>query len=155
MDAEIERLHALALRFRCAIDVADRSDWGVEFKGFPRGACGDTSQMLGQYLADQGCGAFDYVSGISGTGMHAWLEQGDIVVDITGDQFPGFDHRIYVGRDRGWHSRYSADRIGPARLDMFGPDAAWNLRRIYQRINDYLNQPSEAPSHAERSKEAR
>jgi len=41
------------------------------------------------------------MSGKRGEETHVWLEQGDCVIDITGDQFGDYPHGpAYVGKDR-------------------------------------------------------
>ncbi len=57
---------------------------------FPKGSCGDTCELLGQFLADSGLGDWLYCSGQQDEPFqtHAWLEQHGLILDITADQFP-------------------------------------------------------------------
>lgn len=141
MIASADRIESLARAFRSALDAADRSSWGIEFSAFPAGACGDTSLMLGEFLFERGCGSFEYISGFCDSGTHAWIEKGGLIVDITGDQFSDFGQRVYVGKDRSWHSRYEINAPERARLDVFGPGVEYQLRQIYTRVIESLHGP--------------
>lgn len=89
-----------------------------EFAKFPRGSCGITSEMLGQYLLDCGLGDWGYVTGLRHEpfGSHAWIEQSGLFVDITGDQFAGTP-AVVVSRRALWTGVFEA---GPStrRADM-------------------------------------
>jgi hypothetical protein len=114
-DAHLQRILFRAERFRRAIEVCERSRLPVTFKEFPRGSCGDVSPILGTYLKESGFGSFDYVQGSRAdlerpgaeSCSYAWLSQGDIVVDITADQFPDAPAPIIVTRDSDWHRGFS------------------------------------------------
>ena len=113
--AEIKKL---AHRYRKLID--DKPDkenaWNAQFYGFPNGFCDFVSQMFGKYLFER-CGVnAKYVSGTHREGFcpygsHAWLESGELIVDLTCDQFP-HDPRPapYIGKDPTWHSQWSLER---------------------------------------------
>ena len=87
-----EAIKRLAVKYRNLIRESDRSQWGPQFRDFP-GACGDVSEMFGTYLFER-CGVnAKYVSSVEGTGFdgtHAWLELGDLIIDLTCDQFPQY-----------------------------------------------------------------
>ncbi|RYZ17888.1 MAG: hypothetical protein EOO70_00630 [Myxococcaceae bacterium] len=85
-----------AVRFRQAIEQAPPGRLGSSLTSFPAGACGDASLLLGSYLQEVGEGEFSYVLGWrarerdgvrDGRESHAWLQQGEILIDITADQF--------------------------------------------------------------------
>lgn len=62
----------------------------IGFYDFPSGACMDASILLGMILYRHGFGAFQLVSAWNETGgrfSHAWLENDDILIDITAEQF--------------------------------------------------------------------
>lgn len=141
MDVSAIRIERSAEAFRSAMNIADRSTWGDEFEHFPLGACGDSSLMLGEFLFELGCGTFEYFSGDCDGWHHAWIENGGVIVDITGDQFPEFGKPVYVGRDRTWHSRYTINTTHMARLNVFGPDVERKLRRIYSLVMKGLSAP--------------
>ncbi len=124
LEKDETRLRELCEGFRRAIELArdDGSfDGDPRFSRFPRGCCGPTSDLLGQYLECQGIatwridGTFysdwidpDFDSRHKQT--HSWLTNVDprvdpdyLILDITGDQFKhdeGFlcyDIPSYVG----------------------------------------------------------
>ena len=87
-------LETLVHNFRKAIEAAQTNyELGEFFRKFPTGQCGHSSDMLAQYLIDNGIGPITYVSGTyygddsEDRWCHAWLVVDGLVVDITGDQF--------------------------------------------------------------------
>lgn len=103
----INDIEASAQRFRRALDEI-HEHLGVPFDQFPRGCCGDTSELLAAFLTDAGLGIFRYVSGWreDGSTSHAWLEQEGVVVDVTADQFEDYIGRPFVTTDRTWHTQF-------------------------------------------------
>ena len=83
----MENIVVAATAFRRALEKCYVSIGG-EFMEFPSYACGPTSELLGVYLKDKGLGNFEYYYAEVSGGNHAWLQKGNIVVDITADQFP-------------------------------------------------------------------
>lgn len=76
---------------------------------FPRGACGDTSLLLGTLLVDHGVAGFEYICGDRGSHddgtwtSHAWLHRDGLVIDITADQFDDGPGPVIVSSDSAWH----------------------------------------------------
>lgn len=100
----------LVTAFRYAIDKAkEAGEQSRYFIDFPAGRCGSTSDMLCQFLIDNGIEDISYVCGdYYGNSWeerqsHAWLEIGNTIVDITADQFKYREDKlkncnpIYVG----------------------------------------------------------
>lgn len=82
-DHNLEAL--LKLYMQAARDIANSGG-----HCFPRGACDWTSEILGPILFELGYGEWEYVSANRYTpdrASHAWLERGDLVVDVTAAQF--------------------------------------------------------------------
>ena len=117
-------LNDLVLEFRQAIDKA-KSLGALEkdciFCRFPRGCCGDTSDLLAHYLLEHGiktnyiCGNYRN-GGIEKWQSHAWLETIDgTVIDITGDQFKydddflRYDKAVYIGPKDDFHKLFSVE----------------------------------------------
>jgi hypothetical protein len=48
--ARLERLRAVATRFRSAIELTPAATLGITFEAFPHGACGDATPLLGTHL---------------------------------------------------------------------------------------------------------
>lgn len=129
-------VQAAARRFRRALEEGGL-EW-ESFRDFPRGSCGDTSELLGEYLRDCGLGDWTYVSGIDnspgGFYTHAWLKRDEIYVDITGDQFDECDDPVVVTYSPLWQDRFgkSADSH-IAGLMHFDAELV-ELRRDYQTL---------------------
>ena len=120
----------------------------ISFSHFPSGCCGDAADLLGQYLLDYGIQT-KRVCGIHGYGdernpqTHAWLQYGNIVIDITGDQFFNrsefhfYNNPVYVGPMDQMHSTFSV-YVGNVRdivdLSSLGANVAPRLLRLYRTI---------------------
>lgn len=137
-----------ATRFRTALE---QGGLGLHsLRNFPIGSCGDTSEMLGQYLSDSGLGTWSYRCGIERDLFvsHAWVERCGLIVDITADQFADISERVIVTTDRTWHdARFPS---GPSRktadLNWFtGNDNRADAMADYETLKrraDALHQPS-------------
>jgi hypothetical protein len=111
-------VRAAAIRFRAALEAGGLRL--VSLSHFPTGACGDASEMLGQYFFESGFGVWMYRS-CRGLPSHAWIEQDGWIVDITSDQFDDVARPVIVTRDRTWHDRRfpSTPESRPASMDWF------------------------------------
>jgi hypothetical protein len=98
----------LATRVRRAFE---RDGFLLEsFAEFPKGSCGDASEMLGQVLRDAGLGLWYFHNTWFQDQSHGWIEQDGLIVDITADQFDTVDETVIVTRDRSWHGPRQPDR---------------------------------------------
>ncbi|MBD9638475.1 hypothetical protein IB277_19415 [Ensifer sp. ENS07] len=108
----MDELAKAAGAFRAALENTPRAALPVTLQEFPNGACGDATLLLGTYLKTLGFGTFDYVLGRGEdngeTYSHAWLRQGNIIIDITADQFPGQEPLIVTGASP-WHDGFEAE----------------------------------------------
>ena len=68
-----------------------------DFRDFPRGSCSSACFLLGRWLNENGHGDFKYVLLKQGIRSHVWLQNGNLVADITGDQFGPPVPSVYVG----------------------------------------------------------
>ena len=76
-------------------------------QSFPRGACGNASVLLGEWLIRKGFEGIEYVSGSSDEfKTHAWLECDGLIIDITADQFDMGMPPVFVSRDRSFHNQF-------------------------------------------------
>ena len=87
-------LFKLVSNFRNAIELAKfNNEKGEFFRQFPIGQCGNTSDMLAQYLIDNDFFTVYYVNRTYyypdsyDSQEHAWLEVDGKIIDITADQF--------------------------------------------------------------------
>jgi hypothetical protein len=106
----MERLIGLATAFRKAIEASPKNKLPITFSNFPRGACGDATPLLGAFLIAQGFEPFDYMLGERGSSSHAWLQRGNLVVDVTADQFADCDISVIVSGDSAWHRQFDGKR---------------------------------------------
>ncbi len=109
----ILKLTSLATRIRQIILATPEHKRPTRLIDFPAGACGDTSLLIGSYLIDLGYSNIEYVVGLNGEQSHAWLECGDIIIDITADQFGSHINPIIVTRDRTWHNLFKDQKREP------------------------------------------
>lgn len=104
-----DKVLEFATQFRKAMGAVDLEAMAIGFRFFPRGACSDTSLLLGTALKDHGLGEFQYVCASKTEGgsfeSHAWLRADGLIVDITADQFDGMPP-VFVGEDTGWYENW-------------------------------------------------
>lgn len=107
--ASVDLLRAVALAFRegCeAIHLQNRMPSNMT--NFPRGCCGNASEILGDYLISRGLASGKLVRADKGNKSHAWIEVGNLVIDVTGDQFTGRP-AVYVDVADAWFKKWSVD----------------------------------------------
>lgn len=147
------RLEELVSDFRKAIERAkDNCEPGEFFRKFPTGQCGNTSDMLAQYLIDNGFSPIIYANGTyygeewDDRQAHTWLIVDGLLIDITGDQFKYHDAPlknnvpVYVGPMTEYYELFE---ITPGGMhEHFGLDARWfnyhELKGWYETILRYL-----------------
>ncbi|MBV4514994.1 hypothetical protein [Pseudomonas kurunegalensis] len=104
----MESLHTLIAPFRESLHrEALRWDKGVLelTPRFPKGACRDSSYLLGTFLAENGHFGARFLEGDAGgaqkeLGSHAWLKLDDWWIDITGSQFEEYKRpEILIARE--------------------------------------------------------
>lgn len=156
MSSSYEKIETAAIAFRNAIlsakeqNAFTNDEWW--FCGFPKGCCGDTSELLAQYLKTKGIKTL-YVWGQDPRGSHAWLVvedelvnghmldhhildgaeyvQDGLIIDITADQFG--EPPIYVGRENEFYKRYSIERVFPC-----DGLTEYRLRNLYSKIVQFM-----------------
>lgn len=141
---DIEKIQIAATNFRSAIEAISPS-LGISFESFPRGSCADTVPLLGTYLIEQGLGEFQYMVGNYGSNAednwssHAWLQSGEIVVDITADQFPDVTNPVIVQESSEWHCNLDGkiESVGDYRV--YDPNTVASLGRLYVKIVAEVN----------------
>lgn len=103
--------------FRNAIvDTLQAGNLPETMSAFPEGCCGDSALLLGTYLTELGLGDFTYVCGERGSiangdwVSHAWLTQGELIIDITKSQFPDSPDDIPVTNSSEWYDSFEVDQ---------------------------------------------
>jgi hypothetical protein len=132
------KLFRLAKTFRNAIEACDKSRLPVTFSKFPNGACGDASLLLAKFLQEHGYGSFDYVCGERNGHSHAWLQAGDLVVDVTGDQFEDNKRPVVVESKSSWHADFNEQERRIADLQNYDNNTLNILGSAYQVIIENL-----------------
>ena len=147
----MNRIIHLAEQFRNAIDIAYENgdfEFDICFRDFPRGCCGDTCDLLGEFLLRHGVKTC-YICGCFENGQtHAWLlTDDDIIVDITGDQFKdnfvflNYNISVYVGKKDKFHDLFEVaprdvrENVG---INVSDGMCASRLRDLYRKIIKYI-----------------
>ena len=154
LSADIATLRRLSTQFRKAIDTAKnaREFTCAPLSNFPRACCGEVSDLLAQYLLENGIKSIYIAGTYHGEGVddlqsHAWLEvDGRITIDITGDQFSRnktflyFDKPVWCGSRTDFHKLFEIDQVVVENgIDSFPESAARRMWKLYQIICKYLN----------------
>jgi hypothetical protein len=134
IDRHVTELFQLATVFRRAIVQCDPKALGITLQHFPNGACGDASLLLAKYFEHHEHGQFDYVLGQRNGHSHAWLQQGDLIADITADQFEDQDRPVIVTRDHGWHRGFHGEVQGVADFERYDSYTVSVLRNSFRHI---------------------
>ena len=155
----ITELKEIALAFRNALEEAR---YDGKFKNpclidFPRGSCGETSDLIAEYLLKNKKIHCKIISAkISGDSFdkmfsHAWIEINDnIIIDITADQYKYENYfnevkewtiPCYVGRKTALHNMFEIIPNGISEfqgIEFYGNPARMNLINEYSIVMDYL-----------------
>ena len=91
------------------------------------------------------CGYYSYGDGT--VQSHAWLQHGEVIIDITGDQFAlspvflNYNYPVYVGRIDSMHELFhnnDSDLRDTVPIVHLGPLAAPRLSKHYKIISKYI-----------------
>ena len=129
---DVELIKVLAALFRNAVEST--TNLPVPLDQFPKGDCGETSLLLAQWLWEHGVESHYYCGRRADGATHAWLEVGDIIVDITGDQFEEFQHPVYVGPVTSFHMMFSTRQ---AEQDMKNGFHCYDAASVARLSNEY------------------
>jgi len=143
MDATTSNVGQIAALVRVIAEEVSSSIWHPNGL-FPGGWCDDCSRVLGSLLREQGENGFERVVGRRGEHLeksHVWLRRGDLIVDITADQFPEEGTApVMVTTDHVWHDgweQYSealeeidTNRTEGKLYDAIKNTEAWRLQQI-------------------------
>lgn len=137
---EIQLIDETVRRFRSGLEQC-HDQFGVSFSAFPEGCCGDVTELLAAFLKDSGHGNFAYISGWregENATSHAWLEQGDILIDATIDQFPEAVDQRMVSTDPAWHAQFSENRVRREDGDFRVAGSPHHLLQAYEILKKHL-----------------
>lgn len=146
--SDLSEIRRLATEFRKAIERCPRERLPVAFTDFPRGACGDAAPLLAKFLERNGYSGFAYILGMRGGGSHAWLSRGNLIVDITADQFEDQSHAVIVETESNWHTSFRVDcddQRHPADFEKYNEAAAATLASAYVAIVDQMPRVGHRP----------
>lgn len=146
MMKDIEKLEYYTSIFRRVIENLFRTSEEIRLKTgiteFPKGACYDSSCLLGQYLFEKGINT-NFVKGtLYGTAeenecsigyTHNWLEYKDIIIDITADQFKDYDDRL-VTTKKDFHNKFENISKNKFEINLREIKKNYNLSQIYKMI---------------------
>ena len=120
------QLEAVATHFRSTLESADKESLPEPFRAFPHGSCDVASQALGVRIRETlGLVCLVRANGTryrpeGNTQSHAWLVYGDLIIDVTADQFGEGQEPVMVTRNSSWHKEF-ADTGGTQPID----DSDW------------------------------
>lgn len=126
-------------KFRKALDRIDWSDMPIQFREFPRGCCGDVSDMLAEHLYSLGFKKIDYVCGVSEGASHAWLEIDGSAIDITADQFEDVSENVLFQSPDILHSKYEIEKRRMAGYKQYHGPAIADIMRVHNAVAKILN----------------
>jgi hypothetical protein len=140
---EILTIDSIALDVRNFIEATPRSERPFAMRDFPNGACGDTTLILRTLLGDLGYKDLERVSGQldsigEGKWTHSWLACGNLIVDVTGDQFDDGPPRVFVSSASVWHQQFAV--FSRCKADLWtinGPEIP-ALREFYLRLRSMI-----------------
>lgn len=151
-----DKIVELATQFRNAIERAKAEgefDSDSIFSRFPRGCCGDATDLLGEFLLEYGiesyyvCGSRYFEDIEEGPQSHAWLDVDGLIVDITGDQFSdrfsyyNYDKKVYVGTGDDFHDLFEVEErdvhIFPG-LKGYSGSCMPRVFELYRKIKKYI-----------------
>jgi hypothetical protein len=141
-------LRGLATAFRDA--VAQASDEFPDFprkkfRSFPKDTCRHASELLAEYLLENGLTDVyivlnGYRDGDSDK-SHAWVEVGSVIVDITASQFDDVSEDVIINEDHAWHDQFRNQQREPAERDFtrYGSGPRENMKKAYAAIKGRLS----------------
>jgi len=132
---DIKEVEELALNFRLAIENMTEDDFigSPWFSSFPRGCCGDASELLAKYFIQNGI-SVEYVWGMNKNQSHAWLEYMGYIIDITADQFLDINDKIVISKDKKWHSKFKRQSRRNSNFEIDNEINRERLGELYRNI---------------------
>jgi len=141
-DVELDRIRAVAERYRSALESTPFGDRDGSLTDFPERCCHHASFLLLCHFGQLGIEGFAIYQGTSPedeSQKHQWLQKGDLVVDITADQF--LRHglpSVVVTHDSAWHRARRGRRLPYDETSVLETGTWYDDRGIVERIIAHL-----------------
>lgn len=141
-ETEVDEIKKISTAVREAIVDSDGA-WPQFWPGFPGGSCSDASLVLGAILDDAGhtgfqCAWGEIVKPDGTRPSHGWLQRGDLIVDITADQFDEIAEPVIVATDSAWHRKWRIVTMSPGDLKEHKIREVAELYTLYHEVNRLL-----------------
>lgn len=113
---DLSKLEIIATVFRAGFENNDLTDAPGFLCKFPEGCCSWASYMMGHFMKYE-----LYLNPIEiqaqrdnddGTDPHSWLMVGNVIVDITSDEFDDSEERVIVSEYSPWHDSWEIIKRG-------------------------------------------
>ncbi len=135
-DPKLIRIREVAEKFRGALEKARCDSTVPNMAGFPLDCCHHASRLLNLYIHEHtDMEIFDEVCGEYHTKEHCWLERGDVIVDITADQFDEGLPAVVVTRHSDWHAAWNRQENRPSHQC---DKSLEELKQLYQPLYSRL-----------------
>jgi len=126
------------IKFRNILDDIQWENMPIGFRDFPRGTCGDISDILAEHLYAIGYADIQYICGRYNNATHAWLEINGTAVDVTADQFPEISRKVLIQDPQLWHHKFTEEDRRKAGYLVFSGPALEGLRSVHDEIDRLL-----------------
>jgi hypothetical protein len=103
---DIEQVSEILKKARELFETRGSEIDSVCFGNFPRGACGNSSDIIGKWLSQKGVSGLKYAWGTRGQASHGWLEYKGYILDITSDQFADGCGSVFIWQNSKFHSSF-------------------------------------------------
>ena len=131
---DVNEIKKIVANFRNAIFKTKDISPLIGLRDFPEGGCGDSSLLLGHHLNKLGYESLLYISGYKGDCSHAWIEMGNLIVDITADQFEEIDEEVVVTTSDKWHCEWIEDSRQVININDFDDNFRKKFLLAYNQI---------------------
>lgn len=139
-------INLIAARFRSILDQL-KSTGNLNtlygFRDFPRGACGNTSDMFIMYMRDvYRIDAEYWIGQLDHGGTHAWVVVNNLYIDLTADQFNSSSMR-YAGVIVCNPEDYPLNHLIVSKKKGVGPTDINYFKEIYGHIKNAIHNVSD------------
>jgi hypothetical protein len=150
----IEQIRHIAFRVRRAIQRIPFDERPCGMERFPIGACLDAALVLGACFANRHVEGFQLVTGRIWSERHAdwcthaWLLRGDLIVDITADQFDPKLGSVIVSERSEWHRLFETNPPSDSDFRNSGEPGNYDRTQVLMRIEAHLTESLDVKENA-------